>query len=153
MTTDGTDAPEGGDALENSSIDKEEELSQGQPYDTLDDRGVADILDEGIVPPQKWSPGQGFGNTAAEQLEGETLDQRLAQEEPDIDPYAEPSDDLDDDQVGNERSGRLVAPDAGAHTDTEPMAVATDIGIDGGAATAEEAAMHVIPEGDDDLVL
>ena len=96
MTTDGVGLnetgdgsggiPDGADAVDlqsTTSVDKEEQLSQGQPYDTLDDRGVEDTLDEGIVPPQKWSAGQGFGNTAAEQREGETLDQRIAQEEPD----------------------------------------------------------------------
>ena len=41
------------------------------------------------------------------------------------------------------RSGRLVAPDEGAHSDAESDAVARDVGIDGGAAGAEEAAVHV----------
>ena len=159
MTTDGVGLnetgdgsggmPDGADAVDmqaTASVDKEEQLSQGQPYDTLDDRGVEDVLDEGIVPPQKWSPGQGFGNTAAEQREGETLYQRLAQEEPEPDPYAEVGEVIDDGQVGGERSGRLVAPDEGAHEDSERDALATDVGIDGAGATAEEAAMHVIPE-------
>lgn len=157
MTTDGVGLnetsggmPDGADAVDlqsTTSVDKEEQLSQTQPYDSLDDRGIEDRLDEGIVPPQKWSPGQGFGNTAAEQRQGETLDQRIAQEEPEPDPYAEPlPENIDDGQVGAERSGRLVAPDEGAHEDTERDAVAFDVGIDGAAATAEEAAMHVIPE-------
>ncbi len=159
MTTDGVGLnetgdgsgglPDGADAVDlqsTTSVDKEEELSQGQPYDTLDDRGVQDVLDEGIVPPQKWSPGQGYGNTAAEQREGETLDQRIAQEEREPDPYAEVGEVVDDGEVGDQRSGRLVAPDEGAHEDTEKDVVATDVGIDGAAATAEEAAMHVIPD-------
>ena len=159
MTTDGVGLnetgdgsgglPDGADMVDlqsTTSVDKEEELSQGQPYDTLDDRGVQDVLDEGIVPPQKWSPGQGFGNTAAEQREGESLDQRIAQEEPEPDPYAEVPESVDDGQVGDARAGRLVAPDEGAHEDTEKDVVATDVGIDGAAATAEEAAMHVIPD-------
>ena len=141
-----TGSPEGMNEIDETSIDPEEQGSQMQPYDTLDDRGVEDVLDEGIVPNQKWSPGQGFGNTAAEQREGETLDQRIAQEEPEPDPYAETTEVVDDGQVGAERSGRLIAPDQGAHEDTEPDAVATDVGIDGAGATAEEAAMHVIPE-------
>ncbi len=141
-----TGTPEGMDGLEDQSIDQSEELSQMQPYDTLDDRGVDDILDEGIVPNQKWSPGQGFGNTAAEQREGETLEQRLAQEEPDIDPLAAEEEHLEDDQVGDERAGRLVAPDEGSHEDAETDAVAFDVGIDGAGATAEEAAMHVVEE-------
>jgi hypothetical protein len=137
------------DGSENLSVDREEELSQVQPYDSLDDRGVDDVLDEGIVPPQKWSPGQGYGTTPYEEARGETLDQRIAQEEPDIDPEAVPDEMLDDDEVGEERSGRLVAPDEGAHEDAEKDEVAFDVGIDGGAATAEEAAMHVVPEGEE----
>lgn len=142
-----TGTPGGSESLE-QGIDLEEH-SQMQPSDTLDDRGLEDILDEGIVPNQKWSPGQGFGTTAAEQRRGETMDMRLAQEEPDVDPYAEVDEVLDDDQVGGRRAGRLVAPDEGAHEDAESDAVAFDVGLAGGAATAEEAAMHIVEEPDD----
>ena len=127
-------------------LDKSELLDQQQPYDTLDDRGIADVLDEGIVTREKWSPGQGFGTTHAEELRGETLEQRIAQEEPDPGSDDWDGEDLDDDQVGDVRAGRLVAPDEGAHGDDEADAVAFDVGIDGAGASAEEAAMHVIPD-------
>ena len=39
-----------------------------------------------------------------------------------------------------------TAEDEGAHTDSEPDLVAGDVGIDAGAAGAEEAAVHVEPE-------
>jgi len=39
-----------------------------------------------------------------------------------------------------------VAPDEGAHSDTDPNLDATDVGIDGAAASAEEAAVHVVPD-------
>ena len=42
-----------------------------------------------------------------------------------------------------ERAGRLVAEDEGVRTDTEKDLVATDVGIDGAGAGAEEAAVHV----------
>ena len=58
-------------------------------------------------------------------------------------------DEDDDDEVGDERAGRIVEPDEGAHEDTEAGMVGTDVGIDGAAASAEEAAMHVIPEDDE----
>jgi hypothetical protein len=82
---------------------------------------------------------------------GETWDQRLAQEEPHLDPSANPTTGDEDRPrtYGEEpgvRAGRLVAPDEGAHGDVEKDEVARDVGIDGGAASAEEAAMHVIPE-------
>lgn len=127
------------------SVDDEDQLGA---EDTLVNRGLDDPLDEGYSPPEKWSPAEGFGNTADEALQGETLDQRLAQEEPDIDPYAEPGEDVGGPEVGRERSGRLVAPDEGSHEDTESDLVADDIGIDGAGASAEEAAVHVVEEED-----
>jgi hypothetical protein len=42
--------------------------------------------------------------------------------------------------------GRLVQPDQGAHADTEPDEVAMDAGTSGGGASAEEAAMHEVPD-------
>jgi hypothetical protein len=125
------------------SVDDEDQL---QAEDTLNDRGVDDILDEGYSPPERWSGGEGFGTTADEALEGETLDQRLAQEEPEPDPYAEEEENVGGPEVGGVRSGRLVAPDEGAHEDSETDLVAEDIGIDGAGASAEEAAVHVVDE-------
>ncbi len=122
-------------------------VSQEQPADTLNDRGVDDILDEGISPPEKWSAGEGFGSTVEEERQGETLDQRIAQEEPEPDPYAPVDDDiLDDGEVGTERAGRLVDPGGGIGEDTEKDLVGDDVGIDGAGASAEEAAVHVVEE-------
>jgi hypothetical protein len=117
--------------------------------DTLEGDPGDDPLDTGIVPPDRWSAGEGFGTTLAEERQGESLDQLLAEEEPEPDPYAQadlpPDDSLrDDDQ--DPRAGRLVAEDEGAHSDVEPDLVARDVGIDGGAASAEEAAVHVSDE-------
>ena len=50
------------------------------------------------------------------------------------------------------RAGRLVAEDEGAHPDTESGLVARDVGIDGGAAGAEEAAVHVEDEDENPIV-
>jgi hypothetical protein len=49
-----------------------------------------------------------------------------------------------DDEVGDVRAGRLVASDEGFGEDTDEELYASDAGIDGGAASAEEAAVHVI---------
>jgi len=84
------------------------------------------------------------GNTAEEEREGETLDERLAEEEPDIDPYA----DVNDYGTADPRAGRLVAPDEGFGEDYEKDEVADDVGFAGGAASAEEAAVHVIDSED-----
>jgi hypothetical protein len=125
------------------SVDDEDQL---QPADTLNDRGVGDLLDEGYSPPEKWSAGKGFGSTAAEAVLGESLEQRLTQEEPEPDPYAERPEYVEGAEVGRLRSGRLVAPDEGSHFDREEQLIATDFGIDGGSASAEEAAIHVVDD-------
>lgn len=122
--------------------------------DTLDDDKVPDPLDTGLAPPDRWAGADRFGTTPAEERAGESLEQRLAQEERDVDPYAE-REAVDEDELtrrGYEReprAGRLVAEDQGFGGDQEPDAVAYDAGIDGGGASAEEAAVHVINEPDD----
>jgi len=131
-----------------SDNDFEDQLTS---EDTLDDpeKEVEDELDRGYSPPERWSPGQGFGNTAFEEATGESLDQRVAQEEPEADPYdaADGDDeDLDDGEVGDQRAGRLVDPDEGLGEDIEKDLVANDVGIDGAAASAEEAAVHIVPD-------
>jgi len=123
-------------------------LEQLQPSDSLVNRGVADVLDEGYTAPEHWSAAQGFGNTAAEMRQGETLDQRIAQEEPEVAPPDETPWNTDEDprEVGGKRAGRLVDAKAGG----DGASVGRDVGIDGGAASAEEAAMHIIDDFDDD---
>jgi hypothetical protein len=59
------------------SVDDADQLPSS---DTLDGRGVSDLLDEGYSPPEKWSAGEGFGTTPPEALRGETFAQRLAQD-------------------------------------------------------------------------
>jgi len=119
---------------------------QIQPEDSLVDRGVDDILDEGISPPEKLQGSVAKGTTVNEQRQGETIDERRRQEEADVD--LEPTGDDDefndpaDRFAGVDRAGRLVAPDEGVHEDIDPEAVAHHVGIDGGAASAEEAAMY-----------
>lgn len=127
------------------------EDAEDQPIaeDTLDGGDVEDELDRGYSPPEKPSAGQRFGNTPYEEATGETLEQRVAQEVPEPDPYVEAAradDDLDDGEVGDARAGRLVDPDAGFGEDTEQALVGDDVGIDGGAASAEEAAVHVVED-------
>ena len=156
-----------------------EDLEDYQVQDSTDTLSGApgdDPLDRGVVPPERWSAGIRYGVTAGEQAEGESLDQLLAEEEPD-DALELTEDELEDDDedaegleededldAGDEdvdglllddgpdpRAGRLVAEDEGAHPDEEEDLVASDVGIDGGAATAEEAAMHVVEEDDYDI--
>jgi hypothetical protein len=148
-----------------------EDLQDYQVQDSTDTLSGApgdDPLDRGVVPPERWSAGVRFGDTATEQSEGESLDQLLAEEEPDpvldFDDDDDEDEDLEDDDAGDEdvdglllddgpdhRAGRLVAEDEGAHPDEEEDLVARDVGIDAGGATAEEAAVHVVEEDDYDI--
>jgi hypothetical protein len=143
-------------------------LEQLDAQDTLDDTGVADPLDEGYSPAERPWAVDDWGTTARETATGQSLDGRLAREVPDIgsiDPLDEgdglgdsPDSDgeLIDDEVGGIRSGRLVsesyiADDAvsvgGRERDADLLAV--DIGIDGAGASAEEAAVHIVPDPED----
>jgi hypothetical protein len=142
---------EGGDqeSYGDYSVDDEDQPSN---LEDLGDSDVEDELDRGFSPPESWSAGQGYGNTPYEEATGESLDQRLSQEEREPDPYddAERAEDVSDDgEVGDRRAGRLVDPDEGLTEDTESDLVADDVGIDGAAASAEEAAVHVVPEEED----
>ena len=138
-----------------------------EPSDSLMGDPEDDPLDRGVAPPERWSAAMKFGSTADEQEAGESLDQLLAEEEPDaaldLDDDDLPEDDEDSDEADeyvdglllddgpDPRAGRLVAEDEGAHPDEEADLVARDVGIDGGAASAEEAALHVVEDDDTDI--
>ena len=144
-----------------------EDFETEDAFDTLDGNLGDDPLDTGIIPPERWSAGMRFGTTDEEEADGESLDQLLAEEEPDILPEEDDeslatipadSDAGDEDVDGlllddgpDPRAGRLVADDEGAHPDAEADLVAHDAGVDSGAATAEEAALHVVDDDDYDI--
>ncbi len=138
--------------LEDYEVDDASDTLEGNPGD--------DPLDRGVIPPERWSAGT---KTAGDP---ESLDQLLAEEEPDtpLDVDDDLPEDSDDDAEADEyldglllddgpdpRAGRLVAEDEGAHADEEEDLVARDVGIDGGAASAEEAAVHVVEDDDTDI--
>lgn len=127
------------------SVDDEDQPGN---IEDLGDSDVEDELDRGYSPPEQYSAAQGYGNTPWEEQQGESLDQRLRQEIPDEDPYApaEDTENVDDGEVGRARAGRLVDPDRGTGEDTEADLVGEDVGIDGAAASAEEAAVHVVDD-------
>ncbi|NTW39571.1 MAG: hypothetical protein HGA44_06715 [Cellulomonadaceae bacterium] len=130
--TPGTSAdPETGAEGDSDQLDRE---------DTLVERGVDDLLDEGWSPPDH--PSRYSLETEREQYEGDTLDERLAQEEPEVwdreEAYA-PGREPD-------RAGRLVAGAADLGGASASSLLADDAGVAGGAASAEEAAIHVVPD-------
>jgi hypothetical protein len=127
----------------NEIPDESEQLDQLEPQRSLVDRGVDDVLDEGYSPPERYSQ-------LIREGEHETLDERLEEEIPEPDPYASDDQDeiLDDGEVGEERAGRLVDPNEGIGPDVEADLVGNDVGIDGGAASAEEAAVHIVTDSE-----
>ena len=131
------------------SVDDEDQ-PQSSGDSMTGDRGLDDPLDEGYSPPERWSPAEGFGNTPYEEATGESLNQRIAQEETEPDPYDLAANETENvaGEVGDARSGRLVADDEGIGEDTDEELFADDVGIDGAAASAEEAAVHIIPDQD-----
>jgi hypothetical protein len=176
---------------EESTLDDNELLDPIDEDDDTDDP-TASVYDTSWVPDDRPRHQTDYGNTLSEMREGESLDQLLAEEEPDllerelgdpvdqIDPprgelidtdetldgQAATAADLEDpeadalvDDEGGEtevpsadfeeeqpRAGRLVEPDEGLESDTETDMIAYDAGISGGAASAEEAAVHIVDE-------
>ena len=131
--------------------------------------------DEPVTPPDLMPRATEWGTTAEEQEQGETINQRIAQELPDPDsaygapdnesgldgpepvggddPDAiDPADDWLGDDAGDSDAGRLVSDDAGEHSDRDAQDWATDVGGDGGDASPEESAMHVVTGDDTDDV-
>lgn len=147
-----------------------EDGDQLDATDTLDGGPVADPLDTGIAAPE-YAPTYYRRPEAWDPDHEETIDERIAQEVPDPwsaygapdnesgldvarlggdDPDAIDADDdwLGDREVGGARSGRLIAPDHGILEDIDAELVGEDVGVDGGAASAEEAAVHVVDDDD-----
>jgi hypothetical protein len=133
--------------------DPEEASGLLEAEDTLEDtRGVRDVLDTGWSPPERPWAVDDWGTTEAEEAAGESLDGRLARELPDrldddgdgLGDLSDSDGELVDDEVGDARAGRLVDANDGGTGDTDDEMWARDAGIDGAAASAEEAAVHVI---------
>ncbi|MGY1694370.1 MULTISPECIES: DUF5709 domain-containing protein [unclassified Geodermatophilus] len=143
--------------------DPEEDTGLLDAEDTLEDLdGVEDVLDTGWSPAERpWGVDE-WGTTEREESAGESLSGRLARELPDTDRLEDgrvegdglgDTSDTDgeplDDEVGDRRAGRLVEDD-GEWDDEEPELHAADAGIDSAAASAEEAAVHVVADRDPD---
>jgi hypothetical protein len=126
--------------------------------DTLNGNPGDDPLDRGVATPDRWSAGMRYALEGDD--EAESLDELLAEEEPDtvVDPDEDDWDEnateedvarLSQDETADRRAGRLVSVDESAYDDgdtpltLENELVARDEGIDGGGASAEEAALHI----------
>jgi Family of unknown function (DUF5709) len=139
--------------------DPEEDSGVLDAAESLEDlRGVRDVLDTGWSPAERPWAVDDWGTTQWEESTGESLAGRLARElpqpsDPDGDGLGDTTDtdgELIDDEVGDRRAGRLLEGDGG-WSDLEPELYAVDTGIDSAAFSAEEAAVHVVPDPDPSL--
>jgi hypothetical protein len=123
---------ESGDAIEDAeNLDPAENLTGDDPDE---------IMQTGYNPPDREPYNLRHAPTPEEEREGESLDQRLSEEEPDV---SVADIDAADEQP---RAGRLVAPDRGLGLDEEKDEIAEDVGPAGYASSAEEAAVHIVDE-------
>lgn len=71
--------------------------------DLDEDRLRVDPLEEGVEPPERYMASDRFGTTPNEEREGESLDGRLAQERPDVQPEDVPADEAGAGSAGTGR--------------------------------------------------
>ena len=97
-----------------------------------------DAVDAGYSPPDRPYALDDDELTVAGQRDGESLDERLARELPEEVP------------VDADRAGRLADPEQFGLMERTDAIEGQDVGVDGGAASAEEAAVHVVDLETDD---
>jgi hypothetical protein len=112
------------------------------PVESLTGNDPDEAMQTGYSPPEREPYNLKHFPTPREEHDGESLDERLAEEVPDVS-----VDDIDAADA-DPRSGRLLAPDEGAGPDEEKDEIAEDVGPAGYASSAEEAAVHVRDEAD-----
>lgn len=118
-----------------NALGSEGDSDQLPREDELLDRGVDDLLDEGYSPPER-DPIRQMGGLDPD----DPTAQQLRAEEPEV-WDSEPGQAAGERQ--DDRAPRLEdVQDSGRDTDV----VAGDAGIAGGAASAEEAAVHLLPD-------
>lgn len=131
-----------GDSVYESG-DPVEDAENLDPTENLTGDDPDEIMQTGYNPPDREPHNLRDAPTPFEEREGESLDQKLGEERPDV---AEGDIDAGD---ADPRAGRLVAPDEGAHFDEEKDEIAADVGPAGYASSAEEAAVHIEDEDEE----
>jgi Family of unknown function (DUF5709) len=142
---------------ESDAVPEEPDLGaaiQLESGETLDGPPGTDAMDALTVAPNRPFGLDDPDTTPEGQRHRETVDERLAREVPDDlattadDPAVDPVSDDPRSEAGGERAGRLVADEETPDTWATDVLDADDAGISGGAASAEEAAVHEIDEDD-----
>jgi hypothetical protein len=118
---------EGGDAVDDSDVN--------DPVDDLTGDDADEAEQTGYNPPDREPYNLRHVPTGAEEARGESLDDHLAEEEPEV--WTNDVDDVE----GDQRAGRLVGAEGG-----DEFEVAEDAGPAGYASSAEEAAVYIVDE-------
>jgi uncharacterized protein DUF5709 len=122
---------EGGDAVDDAeNLDPIENLTGDDPDE---------IMQTSYVPPHKEPYNLRHAPTPAEEAEGHTLEDELAAEEPEV-------WELPDTADAEPRAGRLVAENELGDLGAGAQDQVDDVGPAGYASSAEEAAVHIIPD-------
>ncbi len=138
-----------GDIDEGGFLDDDSPLSSEE---SLDDDELDYDVESGYSPASRAHGVSAWGTTPREARGHEDLTHRLAAEEPEVydDPDADGIGDTSDtdgepidDQVGWVRAGRLVSWNVDP-TDLATDYLARDVGVDGGASSPEEDAVHIV---------
>lgn len=117
--------------------------------DASPERALIDDPEEPALPGDDYVGVLQVGTTTQEQIDGESLNRKIAREVPDtlVDPADDlprPTQDLYDDAQGTDApAGRLVDPGSAGLGDNEADEVAVDFLVGESDASPEEAAMHV----------
>ena len=148
--------PDNPDNTESEAVPEEPDLGaaiQLESGETLDGPPGTDAMDALTVAPNRPFGLDDPDTTPEGQRHRETVDERLAREVPDdlgttdgASAAADPTADDLGSEAGQERAGRLTADDTSPDTAATDVLDADDAGISGGAASAEEAAVHEIDE-------
>ncbi|MDP9793897.1 hypothetical protein J2S43_002409 [Catenuloplanes nepalensis] len=127
-----------------------EEARQGESLDLKIGREVRDpALDEAAIRADtRPSP------TSAESFDPDAAGTDVDVVDPDtslddggpVDPHLDSKVSMYDTGIGDRPVGRLVEPDEGLEQDRESQSIAYDAGAAGGGATAEELAIHPVPD-------
>jgi hypothetical protein len=128
-----------GDSVYQSG-DPVEDAEDLDPVENLTGDDADEIMQTGYNPPDREPYNLRHFPTPREEHDGESLDERLSEEEPDVS-----IDDIDK-AAADPRAGRLLAPDQGVGPDEEKDEIAEDVGPAGYASSAEEAAVHIRSE-------
>ncbi|MGQ0482055.1 MAG: DUF5709 domain-containing protein [Pseudonocardia sp.] len=118
------------------------EYVQEDSAETLTGPTGTDALDAGYVPPDRPYVLDDDQVAPGPTATTENLDSRLRRERPDV----TPDDPSGDETLDATRAGRLEPSAPGADGGYHRSMDARQTGVDGGAASAEEAAVHERPE-------